>query len=153
MVRRLHCAIFVIAACTTVANEPATDPSRTLDETVFRCNVEPILARQCSYLGCHGNAGTALRVFTPGKLRATTPANIDQSEAMLSDAEQHGNFTSAAGFSLPDSSPGANLLLLKSLPQSLGGYEHLGGAIFTSTEDPQFVAIYRWLTGGGACTD
>jgi len=153
MTCRLSCAIVALVSCTTVQNAAVTDPSTTLDETVFRCNVEPILARQCSYLGCHGNAGTALRVYTPGKLRAAPPANIDESEAALSDDEQHGNFTSAAGFSLPDASPGANLLLLKPLPESFGGREHLGGAIFTSTDDPQFVAIYRWLTGGGACAD
>ena len=69
-------AVMAVAACTDAVNEPAVDPATKLNETVFRCNVEPILARQCSYNACHGQEGTALRVYTPGKLRATPPANI-----------------------------------------------------------------------------
>ena len=145
-------ALASIASCTTVVNEPIADPATKLDEEVFRCNVQPILARQCSYNACHGNAETALRVYTPGKLRATTPTNADEATAALTDAEQHANFTSAAGFSLAVSSPEENWLLLKPLPATDGGFEHKGGAIWRSgSNDPQAVVIYQWLLGASSC--
>src|SRR5262245_57286831 len=94
-------AIFTIAiaACSDVVNEAAANPADGLDEGVFRCKAQPVLVRQCSYLACHGNAGTALRVYSPGKLRATPPTNADDANLPLTEAEQHANFQSAAGFS------------------------------------------------------
>ena len=140
-----------LAACTTVANEPATDPSTKLDETVFRCLVEPVLVRQCSYPACHGNAGTPLRIYSPGKLRITRPKSIDDSIAPLTDAEHHANFASAAGFSFGVIDPLDNLLLRKTTPPAEGGFSHLGGVIFPGTGDPQYHAIFDWLRGQGAC--
>jgi hypothetical protein len=147
---RLGMAALVVAACTDAVNAPAIDPSTKLDETVFRCSVEPILARQCSYTACHGQATTALRVYTPGKLRAMPPANIDDAIAPLTDDEEHGNFTSASGFA-ESTAPVDNFLLRKPLPSSAGGFEHKGGAIYSGTKDAQYVAIAAWLAGSGAC--
>lgn len=140
-----------LGACTTVANERVDDPAKALDETVFKCSVEPILARQCSYTACHGNAGTPLRVFTPGKLRAATPADIDASTAVLTDAEHHANFESAAAFAFGDVAAVDNLLLRKTTPPNAGGFAHAGGAIFTGTGDAQYKAIADWLGHRGVC--
>jgi len=140
-----------LAACTEVANAPAADPSAHLDETVFRCSVQPILARQCSYMACHGQAGTALRVYTLGKLRQTPPQNIDDATAPLTDAEQHANFLSASGFAATAPTADDNWLLRKPLPASAGGFEHAGGAIYTGATDAQYAAIRAWLTGAGTC--
>jgi len=141
----------VVAACSDVQNAPAQVPASALSETVFRCNVEPILAKQCSYNACHGIAGAALRVYSPGKLRAMQPANIDEMIAPLTDAEQHANFESAAGFNFGLTSVDDNFLLRKPLPPAAGGYEHKGGAIWTGTGDVQYTAIRAWLTNTGAC--
>lgn len=146
----LYACVFVLAACNTVTNSSAPDPTTSLDEAVFRCNVQPILVRQCSYNACHGNAGSPFRVYSPGKLRASPPANIDDAIAVLTEAEQHANFTSAAGF-IFDASVDDDWLLRKPLPAALGGYEHKGGAIFSGTSDAQYVAIHDWLSGTGAC--
>jgi hypothetical protein len=144
----------VAAGCADVTNGPAPDPSKTLDETVFDCNVQPILIRQCSYLACHGQAGTALRVYSVGKLRSTMPQNIDDLEAPLGSDEIHANFLSATGFAATASDPSQNYLLLKPLPSSAGGYEHAGGAIYAGgTSDAQYVAIRAWLSGSGACAN
>lgn len=140
-----------MCACTEVSNEPAASPASKLDEKVFRCNVEPVLARQCSYNGCHGKAGSPLRIYTPGKLRATPPATIDEAIAPLTEAEHHANFLSAAGFNYGLTNVEDNYLLRKPLPASEGGYAHEGGAIFTGAGDPQFGAIYAWLQGQGVC--
>jgi hypothetical protein len=139
-----------LVACADVTNAPGVDPTTKLDETVFRCNVQPILARQCSYNACHGQAGAALRVYTPGKLRQTTPQNIDDATAPLTDAEQHANFQSASGFSVTAAADD-NFLVRKPLPSAAGGYEHAGGAIFSGTSDPQYKAIHDWLAGAGTC--
>ena len=153
-------SLLAIAACSGVQNQPATDPASSLNETVFRCNVEPIFARQCSYSACHGIAGAAFRVYSPGKLRApimnpdgstSPPMNIDQESAPLTDAEEHANFESASGFAFGLTSVADDFLLRKPLPSIFGGYEHKGGAIWSGTDDPQYVAILAWLSGTGAC--
>jgi hypothetical protein len=142
-----------ISSCGDVTNDTRTDPSTTLDEHVFRCNVEPILAKQCSYNACHGVAGAnrqgaALRVYTPGKLRATPPATLDEGIMPLTTAERHDNFLSAAGFA-SGVAPDDNFLLRKPLPSSWGGFEHNGGAIFPSPMDAQYTTIRAWLAGTG----
>jgi hypothetical protein len=152
--RSLVLGTVVLAGCADVTNGPATDPSKTLDETVFDCNVQPILVRQCSYIACHGRADAALRVYSPGKLRATPPQDLDDLTAPLGSDEAHANFLSATGFAATASDPMQNYLLLKPLPSSAGGYEHAGGAIYAGgTSDPQYVAIRAWLSGSGACAN
>ena len=145
-----------LVACSEVTNAPGVDPTSKLDENAFRCTVQPILVRQCSYIACHGQPGTALRVYSPGKLRAGSAQSLDDLIAPLTDAEQHGNFTSAAGFAVTAATPDDNFLLKKPLPSSAGGFEHAGGAIYAGTNDPQYVAIRAWLagtagTGSGSC--
>lgn len=146
----MEVALALICACTTVTNDRAADPAAALSEPVFRCNVEPILIRQCSYTACHGIAGTALRVFSPGKLRAVAPKNIDEAIAPLSETEHHANFESAAAFSF-QTSIDDNALLHKPLAQAAGGFAHQGGAIFATTQDGQYAAIAKWLSGQGVC--
>ena len=154
---RLAVASCMLAACNTVDNPNVPSPAAKLDETVFKCNVEPVLARQCSYNACHGleranNVQSALRVYTPGKLRATPPANIDAMTAKLTADEEHANFVSAAGFAFDVASVEDNMLLRKPLPSGAGGFEHKGGVIYSGgTGDPQYMAIKAWLSGTGAC--
>jgi hypothetical protein len=134
-----------------VADTPAPDGIPALDEAVFRCNVEPELARDCSYLGCHGNAGMALRVYASGKLRATEPASLDARITPLTDDEHRANFLSAQAFGFGGVGPDDNWLLRKAMPADAGGYEHEGGAIFTGWDDARAVAIHDWLAGAGQC--
>lgn len=138
------------ASCAAVETDAVVDPSTKLDEAVFRCSVEPILVRQCSYNACHGTAGSALRVYSPGKLRADPPANIDDAIRKLTADEEHANFTSASGFSL-NTAAADNFLLRKPLPAAAGGFEHKGGAIYSGATDAQYRAIAAWLTGTGGC--
>ena len=156
MYRHVGMALVVSAACSSVANEPVSDPASSLKEDVFKCNVEPILAKYCSYNACHGIAGqdqmgAALRVYTPGKLRATPPQNLTDLTAALTAAEEHANFESASGFSWNTRSVDDNFLLRKPLPASAGGYEHQGGPIWGGTTDPNYIAVRQWLAGQGKC--
>jgi hypothetical protein len=145
-------ATAAVASCTDVTNGPADDPAAGLDENVFHCKVEPILARDCSYGACHGIDGAALRVYRPGLLRATTPDTMDQAITPLTTAERHANFLAAAGFSFGGIAPEDNFLLRKPLPRAEGGYEHAGGAIYVGgTGDARYQTIHDWLAGKGTC--
>jgi hypothetical protein len=143
--------LLTLAACADVTNAPAADPAKTLNETAFRCGAEPVLITQCSFTACHGKAESALRVYSLGKLR--NPPAIDSltASAPLTDAEQHANFLSAAAFATYDVAPADNWLLKKPLPAADGGFAHEGGAIFTSTTDPGYTAIFKWLNGATSC--
>ncbi|MCA9673733.1 MAG: hypothetical protein H6709_09675 [Kofleriaceae bacterium] len=140
------------SGCTVVENaaDPGAIPS--LDEARFRCGVEPILARDCSYAACHGAAGTPLRVYTVGRLRAGPSATIDDRLMPMTDAEHHANYQSAVAFAFGGVSPDDNFLLRKALPAEDGGFEHKGGAIFSGLDDPRAVALHTWLSGGDPCS-
>lgn len=140
-----------IPSCAAVDNPDVPSPDKAFNEAVFRCSVEPVLVRQCSFTACHGLAGSALRIYSPGKLRAAKPADIDTAIAPLTDAEHHANFLSASGFAFATSDVLDNLLLRKPLAQSAGGYAHEGGAIFPSTADTEWIAVRNWLAGTGKC--
>jgi hypothetical protein len=142
-------SLLAVASCTTVTNEPG--PAASLDEGVFKTKIERILVTKCSYLACHGNAGAALRIYAPGLLRADAPKNIVDWQTPLTADEEHANFVAASGFSLSAATPNDNWLLRKPLPQTFGGFEHKGGAIWKSTNDPDYAAIYCWLTGAKSC--
>ncbi|MCE9573250.1 MAG: hypothetical protein K8W52_08845 [Deltaproteobacteria bacterium] len=144
-------ALAALGACATVANEDAPDAVATLSEPVFRCKVEPILVRDCSYTGCHGIRSAALRVFSPGKLRRDPAPTLDDRIKTMTDAEHHDNYLSAAGFTFGGVAPDDNWLVRKPLPVNAGGYGHKGGAIFSGTDDPRVVAIKGWLAGTGSC--
>ncbi len=140
-----------LTACTNLSNEAVQDPTTGLDETVFKCKVEPILVAQCSYNACHGNPQAALRVYSIGKLRAAPPMDLETAALPLTAAELHANYLSAAGFAAFTDLPANNWLLRKPLPPNDGGYEHQGGAIYTGPADPQYAAITQWLTGATSC--
>src|SRR3954463_6354724 len=148
---RASAPLLLVAACTTVENGSAPSPDKSLDEAVFKCSVEPVLVRQCSYTARHGIAGAALRIYSPGKLRAAPPADIDAAIAPLTAAEHHANFLSASGFKFGTADVLDNLLLRKPLAPSQGGYGHEGGAIFADSSDKEWLAIQAWLSGTGKC--
>lgn len=140
-----------LVACADVTNAPAADPSKTLNETAFKCGVEPVLVTQCSYNACHGKSESALRVYSLGKLRNPPATDSITSSAPLTPAEEHANFLSAAAFATYNVAPADNWLLKKPLAAADGGFEHAGGAIFTGTGDPGYVAILKWLDGATSC--
>jgi hypothetical protein len=150
VVRLLAFAILA-SACTGPVNGPRPDLVGDLDEAGFRKCVEPILARDCSYLACHGNAGFAFRVYSIGKLRLGDSSTLDLRTAPLTSDERHANFLSAEALSYPAVAPADDLLLRKPLPSRDGGYEHKGGAIFTGHDDPRAQAILAWLSGDDPC--
>jgi hypothetical protein len=138
-------------ACTSVENAPDPGQIATLDEPYFRCAVEPILLRDCAYNGCHGQASAPLRLYSIGKLRLGASATLAERTAPLTAEERHLNFLGAQAFDFGDVDSADNLLVRKPLPSSAGGFEHLGGAVWTGAEDPRVRTIRNWLDGGKAC--
>ncbi len=167
--RRLHLLIplfALLAACP--ANDPSNGvqtlvpPDQFLDYNGFVCDVQPVLIRRCSYLGCHGQASHALRVFSVGKLRKAGIGSKADRDAPLTADEVELNFESAAGVvyatSANDRDPSQpavtrNPLLYKPLAARFGGGEHHGVAVFPqfgyaqATDDPDFLSLVRWSAG------
>ncbi len=135
-------------------------PATLLDYNDFVCEVQPVLIRRCSFLGCHGNPEHALRIYSPGKLRldatATTRA---QRDAKLTAVEVQRNFESAVGtvyFAQPSDRQAPNdkvPLLAKPTRASAGGSEHHGVGVFPVypapdlDHDAEWGALAAWVGG------
>jgi len=143
---------YLSSACVTVDNEPDPGAVLELGETTFRCGVEPILVRDCSYQACHGREGMALRVYSIGKLRAGPADTLDERIAPLTEAEHHANFLSATAFDFGGVAADDNLLIRKVLPAADGGYAHKGGALFTGPGDARAQSLRNWLNGQNPCS-
>jgi hypothetical protein len=141
----------LVPACTSVENAPDPGQIDTLDEPYFRCAVEPILLRDCAYTGCHGQASAPLRLYSLGKLRLGPSATLAERTAPLTTEERHLNFLGAQAFSFGGVASGDNLLVRKPLPSAAGGFEHLGGAIWSGRDDARVRTIRNWLEGGKQC--
>lgn len=158
------------------AKPPESVTLPALDENAYRCNVEPVLDRLCSQLGCHGveptanDPGRALRVYHRGRLRAaggmltslcpsggTVPSEdcIGSIEcACFTDPhlpiEWQRNFDAARGFALDAQTgqPLADLTQSEMLtqPDKTGGLPHAGIKIWDSG-DADYQTLLSWLEG------
>jgi hypothetical protein len=142
---------------------PVTLPA--LDLPYFQCNVQPILDRGCSMMGCHGtDEGRAFRVYSRGRLRNSEivdrvdsclqTGTVDLQEAGSgtvmcegwlphTEAEWRKNFDSARSFMLDVAAPEQSELLLQPV---VGGRPHVGVHLFTES-DPDYQTIRAWLGG------
>jgi len=122
--------------------DPGTDAGiGQLDQTTFATTIQPILdSRGCSQQGCHyrdkndpntGGPGGSFRIYDCVG-NSCTP---DQSLA---------NYDSASGMA-DIANPTGSKLLTKPLALAAGGIQHLGGDIFPSTTDPDYVAMLGWI--------
>jgi hypothetical protein len=163
----LLCAL-LLAGCP--ANDPSTGlatlgaPETLLDFNEFVCNVEPVLIKRCSYLGCHGNAQHALRIYSLGKLRLGDPPTRNaRSNVPLTIDEVRLNFYSAAGMVYGTSASDRQKvtvsripLLWKPLAAREGGGQHHGVAVFPTwphqhvndptDRDKEWDALVTWVS-------
>ena len=115
-----------------------------LDLDYYRCNVQPVLDRSCSFLDCHGDPGVMPRpftVFSPSKLRALGASAIG---SPLSDYELCMNFNGSRA--LATGTAKNSLLLSKPLRPDQSGTFHVGGYPF-SRESLEYACLIAWLQG------
>jgi hypothetical protein len=152
---------------------PATTATLpALDDNYFKCNVEPILDRKCSMIGCHGTeTGRALRVYARARLRGGnqmitgigcsgtgTPASCIASDSCPCNGshttdEWQRNYDAARGFALDDQ---GNALANKSqsdilLQAVIGGKSH-GGIHLFAMNDADYTTLLNWLNGSTLAT-
>lgn len=154
--------------CGSTAQKPVESVTLpVLDVNYFKCNVEPILDKKCSMIGCHGTeTGRALRVYARGRLRdanstitSTFCAGSSQGSACYganscpcngahTAVEWQRNYDSARGFGLDDTgkavTDGSESDLIKQAV--VGGKAHAGIHLF-KTGDPDYTAIVNWING------
>jgi hypothetical protein len=136
---RRAAALASLLGCVS-GGEPAALPEP--DRALFEAVAEPVLVARCASLACHGTERRRLRVFAPERLRED-PRRSHLLEPLT--AREHAlNYHSARAFSEGAPSAAQSLLVLK--PLGLAG--HLGGAVFTTAEDPECDALLRWLRSG-----
>lgn len=161
---------FIVSFAWALAGCPAPDnshglvttspPSTLLDYNEFVCEVQPVLVRRCSFLGCHGNPDHALRIYSPGKLRLDdTSASRADRDKKLTPLEVQRNFEAAVGvsyFAQPADRQAPNdrvPILAKPARASVGGSEHHGVGIFPVypaqdlAHDPEWGALSSWVAG------
>ncbi len=138
-----------LASCLGDANAPRD--AEPLDEAFFRCQVQPVLTRNCSMFACHGNARRFFVLFGRNRLR------LGGTEAMrgsfLTDAERERNFAAASAMVVPGH-PELSPLVMKPLDPSAGGWYHVGGDTpfhggdpFTSVDDARYQTLVDWVNG------
>ncbi len=132
--------IVFLSACGQV--EPGKESGLgVLDHDLFKSAVQPVLdQRNCSDAGCHqrdksapntGGPGGSFRLFECRAFPCTAlelQANHDSAEGM-------------ANLVNPDDSR----LLTKPLTLAEGGIQHLGGNIFLSVTDADYLTMLAWI--------
>jgi len=128
------------------------------DADAFDCLVEPVLARRCAFVACHGDPARPFRVYAPNRTRLGLPG--DALAAPLEPEERDANYQMAAGFAQPTAGYDEPLLVEKPLSARLGGAYHGGaetfggGDVFESLDDPELALLRAWIAGAteeGTC--
>ena len=128
------------------ADNPYLPPPEASYES-FVSDVQPVIAKSCAFLTCHGAAERRLTLYAVGFLRSKpslpgTPLDED----VLTEQELGWNFDSIRLLLIDDGDTSEPLFLLKNLDPDEGGVEHAGGhVVFESRSDPGYVALAAWL--------
>jgi hypothetical protein len=131
-----------------------------LDASAYRCEVEPVLIARCAFYPCHGSNTRPFHVFGVNRMRFNPPLGNNNYviNQPLTAEEQAANHSMALAFAEPGQHDDS-LLLLKPLDADAGGYYHQGKGlygnrdVFSSVDDPGYVAIEGWLNGGTRADD
>ena len=147
----LLCALLAAVAlsgCPGPDNPYLPYPEPDYDEYV--ANVQPIVERSCSNLGCHGDLGRRLTFYTVEYLRAEpavpgAPLDPDR----LTTAELGWNYDSLRARLIDEESADEARVLLKNLDPEAGGIVHADGeVVWYATDAPDYVAFRAWIETG-----
>ncbi len=116
----------------------------------FVAVVQPILARSCSNLGCHGDANRRLTLYSTEYLRAepSVPGTPLDDERVTA-AELAWNYDTLRARLIDVQSADDAHLLLKCLDPAAGGIVHaVDTIIFYTPDEPEYVALRDWIETG-----
>ena len=120
------------------------------DAALYASEVQPVVARHCAFLGCHGREGMPLTLYAVDYLRLRDPqGHIDFSrppldERALSESELEHNRRALIERAGPQD-PGGSLLVRRLLPPDEGGVPHAGVVVFRRENDPDLDVLRRFL--------
>jgi hypothetical protein len=146
---RAAVSLALVAACTQDGLVELATPV-ALDESYFRCNVQPVLSARCGFVACHGTDERPLRIFAEQKLRLGVEW-VDY-QTPLTPEEQAANFQAVRDFAARG--PGdADLLAEKPLDAVAGGLFHGGkdqfgtDDVFLTRDDPGYRIMRAFIDG------
>lgn len=126
------------------ASSPAAPPQSTLDFSLYRTQVEPILMKdrdgptgRASCAACHSTVATRLR------LQALEPG-----ASALTPEQSRLNFDVVARLVEPGSPQTSRLLLHPLAAEAGGDASHTGGKFWKSQDDPEWKALAAWVRTG-----
>jgi hypothetical protein len=134
-----------------------------LDFAMFRCEVQPVLVKQCSAPACHGTPRRYYRLFARNRLRYGVDP-FDRADP-LSEFEVLANYDATRALVAGLETPGDSMLVRKPLEAQAGGYYHgaietftnaPGRNVFSSASDLEYRRIATWAAGETAdpnCVD
>lgn len=141
-------AVAAVVACASDLHDPK--PLATLDEAYFRCRVQPVLARSCSQLACHGDSRRFFRVFARNRLRSGGAES--ERDVPMRDEEVRANFDAARAM-IDEGDVELSLFFTKPLDARAGGAFHRGaeifggGNVFLSRDEPDYMTLRAWVRG------
>ncbi|MCC6337077.1 MAG: hypothetical protein IT380_24175 [Myxococcales bacterium] len=148
-------------------------PLPPLDYNFFRCRVHPVLALNCSMIGCHGDAQRPYFIYARGRMRIhetvtmawpgcliNTPQTFDVYDRATATVQCWGNmalrprewannFDMSRALALDTTAPADSELLAQ--PNSQSSFAH-AGMKFWDPSSPDFQTLALWLDGGTQAT-
>ena len=158
-------AVVAFAALAGCAMDNPAQPLPQPSFNYFACAVQPVLDRECSFPGCHGNVRRGLQLLSPSRMRiaseyALARINTSQDDVdagihpPLTGVEVSFNYEQCRGYATQVAPHTPPPILDKPLAMAAGGVYHtVAGDVFKSQDDPGYVAINAWLHGasGAEC--
>jgi hypothetical protein len=140
-----------LAVCACADTGGSAEP-RDGDADMFATEVQPIIKRRCSFLGCHGREGMPLTTYALDYLRVRDPdGEIDPTrpaldERALAPAElDHNRRAIAARVGRDDPAGDRERFLKRLIPVEQGGISHADVVVFESPADPELEVLRRFL--------
>lgn len=154
----LSCVVAMGGCAVDNPVEPLPEPSFEY----FACAVQPLLDRDCSFSGCHGNVQRGMQVLSPSRMRISSEyaiARMQTSDAeveegihpALTNVELSFNYEQVRGYSRALSAGRPAPILDKPLAVAAGGIYHTAhGDVFASKDADGYKVIEAWLRGATA---
>jgi hypothetical protein len=127
-------------------------PNRDGDAELFVSQVQPILARHCAFLGCHGREGMPLSIYAVNYSRLRDPeGRVDNSRPPLDEQNltatelEHNRKGLAARVGTDDRAGDIERFLTRLISLDQGSLRHAGVVVFDRPDDPELATLRAFL--------